>query len=320
MSSKAQQFREMLFSTGIEFLMEAHNGLSARIVERTGFRGIWGSGLSISTALGVRDSNEASWTQVLEVIEFMSDVTSIPIMLDADTGYGDFNNVRRLVGKLEQRNIAAMCIEDKFYPKKNSLLPGARQPLADIDEFVGKIKAAKDTQRNDDFCVIARTEAFIAGKGLGEALARTERYAAAGADAVLVHSNRRTPEEILAFMRQWRGRCPVIIIPTKYFDTPTSVFETAGVSMVIWANHLMRSCVTAMEQTAAKIHACKSLTTVEHEIAGVEHVFQMYDYDELNIAEKRYLSDDKRQPVKKSAEVRQSSREDAVAGLFPQLH
>ena len=94
---KTTQFKQLLQSPRTEFILEAHNGISARIVEEAGFKGIWGSGLTISASLGVRDNNEASWTQVLDVVEFMSDVTSIPILLDADTGYGNFNNVRRLV-------------------------------------------------------------------------------------------------------------------------------------------------------------------------------------------------------------------------------
>ena len=143
-AKKTTQFRELLRSGRLEFLMEAHNGLSARIVEEAGFRGIWASGLSISAALGVRDNNEASWTQVLEVVEFMSDATRIPILLDADTGYGNFNNMRRLVTKLEQRGVAAVCIEDKLFPKTNSFINSERQPLAELDEFVGKIKAVKD--------------------------------------------------------------------------------------------------------------------------------------------------------------------------------
>src|ERR671936_2117274 len=124
---KTTQLRTMLSSPTLEFLIEAHNGLSARIVEEAGFKGIWGSGLSISASLGVRDSNEASWTQVLEVIEFMSDATRIPILLDGDTGFGNFNSVRRLVRKLEQRGVAGVCIEDKLFPKTNSFLNGERQ-------------------------------------------------------------------------------------------------------------------------------------------------------------------------------------------------
>ena len=170
--------------------MEAHNGLSARIVEEAGFRGIWASGLSISAALGVRDNNEASWTQVLEVVEFMSDATRIPILLDADTGYGNFNNMRRLVRKLEQRGVAAVCIEDKLFPKTNSFINSERQPLADLEEFTGKIKAVKEAQSDPDFCLVARLEGFIAGWGLDEVMRRAEACHAAGADALLVHSKK----------------------------------------------------------------------------------------------------------------------------------
>lgn len=139
-NKKSSKLRDMLESSNIEYLMEAHSGLSARIVQETGFKGIWASGLSISAQLGVRDSNEASWTQVLDVVEFMSDSSEIPILIDADTGYGNFNNARRLVKKLEQRGIAGACIEDKLFPKTNSLLDNRKQPLADIHEFSLKLK------------------------------------------------------------------------------------------------------------------------------------------------------------------------------------
>ncbi len=140
-NKKTTQLKNMLQSPELEFLMEAHNGLSAKIVEEAGFKGVWASGLSMSAAMGVRDNNEASWTQVLEVVEFMSDATTIPILIDGDTGYGNFNNMRRLVKKLEQRNIAGVCVEDKLFPKTNSFIRGDQQPLADIEEFSGKIKA-----------------------------------------------------------------------------------------------------------------------------------------------------------------------------------
>jgi Phosphoenolpyruvate phosphomutase len=104
--TRSVQLRQMLESERLEFLLEAHNGLSARIVRESGFRGIWASGLSISAQFGVRDNNEASWTQVVDMLEFMADASDLPILLDGDTGYGNFNNMRRLVRKLEQRGIA----------------------------------------------------------------------------------------------------------------------------------------------------------------------------------------------------------------------
>lgn len=289
MIKKTTQFKQLLHSEQLEFLMEAHNGLSAKIVEEAGFKGIWGSGLCISAALGVRDNNEASWTQVLEVLEFMSDASSIPILLDADTGYGNFNNVRRLVRKLEQREVAAMCMEDKLFPKTNSFIDSEQQPLADIDEFAGKIKAAKDTQEDPDFCVIARVEAFIAGWGLSEALKRAEAYYRAGADAILMHSKISTPDQILAFMQAWQDTCPVVIVPTMYYDTPTQVFQEAGVSVVIWANHLLRASIKAMQATAAQIYSEGSLHSVEKEVVSVKEIFRLQNAAELKEAEKHYL-------------------------------
>lgn len=287
--TKSEQFRAMLASPTPEFLMEAHSGVSARIVEEAGFSGIWGSGLAISASLGVRDSNEASWTQVLDVVEFMSDASTIPIMIDADTGYGNFNNVRRLVGKLEQLDVAAMCIEDKLFPKTNSFIRSEGQPLAEIAEFAGKIRAAKDTQTDQSFSVVARVEAFIAGWGLDEAVRRAEAYADAGADAVLIHSKQSTPHEIEAFMERWDGQAPVVVVPTTYFSTPASAFAEMGVSVVIWANHLIRASVAAMQQVAATIHEQRSPSAVEDEIVAVGELFRLQNADELAEAEKRYL-------------------------------
>jgi phosphoenolpyruvate phosphomutase len=289
MMRKTEQFKRLLQSQQVEFLMEAHNGVSAKIVEETGFKGIWASGLSISASLSVRDNNEASWTQVLEILEFMSDATTIPILVDADTGYGNFNNVRRLVRKLEQRGIAAMCIEDKVFPKTNSFINGEDQELADIEEFCGKIKAAKDTQQDPDFCVVARVEALIAGWGLAEALKRADAYHRAGADALLIHSKKSTADQILAFMKEWKDTCPVVIVPTMYYNTPTEVFERAGISVVIWANHLMRSCITAMQYNAARIFRERSLVSVEPEIASVKEIFRLQNAKELEQAEQIYL-------------------------------
>ena len=135
--TKASKLRSMLGSSGLEFIMEAHNGLSARIVEEAGFKGIWASGLSMSASLGVRDNNEASWTQVLETLEFMSDATAIPILVDGDTGYGNFNNARRLVRKLEQRGIGGVCVEDKLFPKTNSFISAQCRRVCACGPLIG---------------------------------------------------------------------------------------------------------------------------------------------------------------------------------------
>lgn len=285
---KTTQLKNMLNSAQTEFILEAHNGLSARIVEEAGFKGIWGSGLALSAQHAVRDNNELSWTQVVEQLEFMTDVTSIPILLDGDTGYGDFNNMRRLVRKLGQIGVAGVCIEDKLFPKTNSFIQGEAQPLENIQTFCGKIQAGKDSQADEDFCIVARVEAFIAGWGLDEALKRAEAYHAAGADAILIHSKHSQPDQVLGFAAEWANRCPLVIVPTKYYATPTEVFEQAGISLVIWANHMIRASITAMQTTAANIYATRSLVECEERIASVAEIFRLQGADELLEAEKRY--------------------------------
>ncbi|MGB0632644.1 MAG: phosphoenolpyruvate mutase [Alphaproteobacteria bacterium] len=289
--SKSTRLRALLEGPDLGFLMEAHDGLSAKIAEEAGFEAIWASGLSMSAALGVRDSNEASWTQVLEVLEFMADATGIPILMDGDTGYGNFNNVRRLVAKLCQRGIAGACIEDKLFPKTNSFI-GDGQPLADMEEFCGKIKAGKDSQTDPDFVLVARVEALISGWGLDEALKRAHAYREAGADAVLIHSKQSSANEIMSFMREWDDSCPVVIVPTTYYGTPTDQFRAAGVDAVIWANHSVRASISAMREAARMIHEQESVVDLEDRIATVKDIFQLAGNDELKDAEDRYLPTD----------------------------
>ena len=286
---KTTRFKELLHSPRLEFLIEAHNGLSARIGEEAGFAGLWASGLCLSAQYGVRDNNEASWTQVLEMLEFMADATAVPILLDGDTGYGNWNNVRRLVKKLEQRGVAALCIEDKLFPKANSFLAGEQQPLAPLEEFAGKIKAAKDAARDQDFALVARTEALIAGWGMAEALRRCEAYVEAGADAILIHSSHSAPDEVLAFRKAFGGRAPVVIVPTKYWRTPTQVFREAGFSLAIWANQMLRSALVAMQRTAQALKREETAAAVENEIAPLSEIFRLQGVAELESAESRFL-------------------------------
>ena len=313
---KTSQFRSLLDSENLEFLLESHNGISAKIAEESGFQGVWAGGLAISAQYGVRDNNEASWTQILEVLEFMSDATSIPIMLDGDTGYGNFNNVRRLISKLEQREIAAVCIEDKLYPKTNSFIGGNKQQLADIDEFCSRIKAGKDAQKDDLFSIVTRVEAFIAGWGLSEAIKRAEAYRQAGSDAILIHSAMTNPSEILAFQVEWGDRLPVIIVPTKYYSTPTEIFAQAGFSIAIWANHMIRSSIEAMQQTATSIMQDQSVVKLEDQIASVSEIFRLQGVSELLQAEELYLP---QQSKTKSAIILAASRGSAMGSLTEEI-
>lgn len=285
---KTAKFKKLLQSSHTEYIMESHNAICAKIVEEAGFKGIWGSGLTMSASMGMRDNNEISWTEIVNEIEYMSDATTIPILLDADTGYGNFNNVRILVHKLEKLGVAGISIEDKLFPKTNSFINGDTQKLADIGEFCGKIRAAKDTQLDPDFCVVARTESFITNHGLNEALKRAFAYYEAGADAIFIHSKKSTPKDIIDFMKEWKNTCPVIIAPTTYYTTHPEVFEKLGVSLVIWANMMMRASIRNMSNVACIVARERSICELGEQIAPVGDIFRLQNAQELLDAEKIY--------------------------------
>lgn len=289
---KTTKLKEMLYKPNeVSHMMEAHSGLSAKIVENAGFPAIWGSGLSISAQLGYRDANEASWTQVVDVVDYINQATSLPVLLDGDTGFGNFNNARRLVQRLELLGIAGVCLEDKLFPKTNSFITkGKPQDLADIEEFCLKIRACKDAQRDPDFNVVARVEALIADHSMEEAIARADAYYKAGADAILIHSKKPKADEIREFLRIWNKRHPIIIVPTKYAsDTHAEEMQDLGVNLMIWANHNIRASAKHMQEVSDKIWANKHCGPVENMIASVDHIFHLQDEKGLAADEKRYL-------------------------------
>lgn len=270
-------------------LMEAHDGLSARIAEVEGFEAVWASGFSISTALGVRDSDEATWSQLLAVVACMTEVATIPIVVDGDTGYGNFNTARRFARSAEQLGVAGVCFEDKLFPKMNSFV-GTDHELEDIDRFCGKLHACKEGRAEGSLCIIARTEALIAGLGLDEALRRAEAYRDAGADALFIHSRQPVVDEIEQFALRWENRLPVVIAPTTYAaNTPIEVFQRCGISAVIWANHNMRAAVAAMRRVCRDIRAGAPTKETESQLAPLSEVFELMQYDELEEAKSRYL-------------------------------
>src|SRR6185503_10335128 len=138
----------------------AHHGLGAKLIEKNGFDAVWASGLEISSSHAVPDANILTMTENLQAAAGMNEATSLPVICDCDTGYGNAQNVSHMVKKYEAAGIAAVVIEDKLFPKVNSFVPG-RQELASVEEFMGKLEAAKHAQKNPDFMVIARVEALI---------------------------------------------------------------------------------------------------------------------------------------------------------------
>jgi len=285
---KAANLRELFEKDGIIRIVGAHDGLSAKLVEKNGFDGVWASGLEVSTSYAVPDANILTMSQYLERACEMNDAVSIPIIADCDTGFGNSNNVIYMVKKYEAAGIAAVCIEDKHFPKINSFIPG-RQELAPIPEFVGKIMAAKNAQQTDDFMVIARVEALIAGWGQEEALKRAHAYADAGADAILIHSKSQTPDQIIQFIKNWENRLPLVVVPTTYYSITLEELESLGVKMVIYANYSLRAAIRAVSETLKNIREAGTTAPVESNIATMKEVFEVQGMPQLKEAEKIYL-------------------------------
>jgi phosphoenolpyruvate phosphomutase len=274
----------------------AHNGLGARLIERQGFDGVWASGLEISTAHAVPDASLLTMTENLQASQAINDATRLPVICDCDTGYGNVHNVMHMVRKYEAADLAAVVIEDKRFPKVNSFIPG-RQELASLEEFCGKIAAAKSAQRDPEFMVIARIEALIAGWGIEEALRRAYAYEEAGADAIVIHSKSKTPDEIFTFAEKWKGRVPLISIPTLYYQVTAQELEKRGFQMVIYANHGLRASVRAMRGVLKSIYETGSSEAVEPEIATLDEVFDLQGMGEMKQDEEKFAKQEALQAI-----------------------
>lgn len=286
---KSAKLRELFEKPGVIYIVGAHDGLSAKLVEKNGFDGIWASGLEVSTSYAVPDANILTMSQYLERACEMNDAVSIPIIADCDTGYGNSNNVIHMVKKYEASGIAGVCIEDKKFPKVNSLLSGGRQELASIAEFVGKIMAAKNAQNTKEFMFIARVEALIAGWGCEEAMKRADAYVKAGADAILIHSKANHSGQIREFCQRWEHKTPIVIVPTTYPRITKKEINELGIKLVIYANQGIRSSIKAMDETLAKIKQDAGIHSIENKLVSMKYVFELQGLIRMKEEEKIYL-------------------------------
>jgi phosphoenolpyruvate phosphomutase len=263
--------RDLLGGPTIVRLMGAHNALGALVAERAGFHGIWASGLELAASRGVPDSGVITMTDQLAAASSMAGAVSVPVLADCDTGFGD---VGQTVRAFESAGVAGVCVEDKRWPKLNSFAAGP-QDLVTIEEFTRTIHEAKARQRAAAFVLVARTEALVAGHGPREALARARAYADAGADAVLVHSKERRPDELFDVIGRWDRPAALAVVPTTYYTTTAAELERLGVRVVIYANQGLRSALRAMERTCAEILRTGSSSSVEEQIASVASVLEV---------------------------------------------
>jgi phosphoenolpyruvate phosphomutase len=292
--NKAKQFRELLAADKPIVIAGAHNGLSGRLVEEAGFDGIWGSGFEISGSHAIPDANILTMAENLHVTKNMNDSASIPVIADCDNGYGNAINVMRMVEEYEKAGIAGVCIEDNVFPKRCSFYSSVKRELESIDEFAGKIRAAKRAQRSSDFVVIARTEALIAGWGMEEALKRGRAFAEAGADLVLIHSKKSSPQEVMTFASQWDLQTPLVCVPTTYNTASVEELHAAGFKMVIFANHGLRAAIKNMQETLAELRQQGRASAIDERIAPMTEVYRLMGVDDLQANEAEYLPTDTR--------------------------
>ncbi|MGY4319405.1 isocitrate lyase/phosphoenolpyruvate mutase family protein [Bradyrhizobium sp. JR3.5] len=286
----ARRLRVRLSETSLLHIMAAHSPLSAILAEEAGFDGLWASGFELSALYGLADMSLISMTQHLDMLRAIAGRTTLPIIADIDTGYGNAINVIHAISEYERAGASAVVIEDKTFPKVTSLAADGRQELLRVEEFQGKIEAAVTTRQDPDFLVIARTEALIAGLGEAEALDRAQAYVEAGADLILIHSKKKDPSEIESFSRAWTGSVPLVIVPNAYPDLDAERVKTLGnVRMMIYGNYGIRAAATAMQETFRRIIADGGVQNVHKDILPVDEIFRLQKMHEVKAAEARFL-------------------------------
>ena len=282
----ADILRELIESKPILKVMGAFDSMSAKLVEINGFDAIWAGSFAISATHALPDASILTMTEFLNVSSNIVQSCKIPVIADCDTGFGGPNNVSHTVKKFELAGVAAICIEDKTFPKQNSLLKNGKHELISEKEFVAKILAAKEAKSNKNFMIIARTEALIAELGMNEALQRATAYQNAGADAILIHSKKETPDEIFEFSESWKGKIPLVVVPTTYPTVGIDELIKNKFKMTIYANQTLRVAYSAMNNMLREIKDCKRISDIKQEMSSMEDIFELQKMYEIKNQEK----------------------------------
>ena len=289
--------RRCIATKGYARILEAHSGLSGIIAQSAGvvkdgqiieYDGIWESSLTDSGTKGLPDASIVGNDSRCHTIDEILNVTTKPVVVDGDTG-GDPAQFEYLVRRLERMGVSAVIIEDKVYPKRNSLDASASQELEEPEVFAQKISAGREVALSDDFMIIARLESLIAGTGLQDALERAEKYISAGADGIMIHSYQRSPDEVLAFADAYEricrrlGRRPILVcVPTTYNSITDAELTASGFNLIIHANHMLRAAYKAMVEAANTILAGGRSLEADPLCAGVPEIFSSVGLDRIS--------------------------------------
>lgn len=294
--------RNIVDAKGFARAIEAHNGISAivannAVVGKKGFDAIWISSLTESASKGQPDIEIMGLDARLATANQILDATTKPIIFDADTG-GDINAFEYFVQRAENLGISAAIVEDKVYPKRNSLDADSDHVLEDPDTFAHKIRRGKETCLTEEFMIIARLESLIAGKGVDDAIMRAKIYLEAGADGIMIHSKEKSPDEVLKFAKKYqelygnsKTRKPLIAVPTTYNSITEDELRKAGFNIVIHANHLLRSAIKAMQEVCLSILTEGSSKEIDARCAPVSEIFDLVGFTDVKNRERRAKDD-----------------------------
>ena len=284
---RRKQLKRILSSKKLSRFLDIHNGLSGLIVENTKvqikgkieeFDGMWGSSLTNSTAKGKPDIEAVDFTERLQLLNEVLEVTTKPIIYDGDTG-GKIEHFVFTVKTLERLGVSAIIIEDKVGLKKNSLFgTSVKQQQDTPSSFSKKIKAGKNAQATEEFMIIARIESLILNKGINDALQRAKKYINAGADGIMIHSKRNNPSEIFEFCKfynKFKTRRPLVIVPSSFSQVTEEKLSRAGANIVIYANHLLRSVYPNMVNTAKSILKNKRAYQIEKKLLTIKDILEL---------------------------------------------
>ena len=275
--SQSENLVKLLDNQPIVKVCGAYDAMSAKLVELYGFDAIWAGSFAISAIYNVPDASILTMTEFFTAASNMAHACEIPVIADCDTGYGDATNVRYMVKKYENAGIAGICIEDKTFPKQNSLLEGGNNQLLSEKDFAAKILAANEAKQNKAFTIIARIEALISGTGIEQALQRAYAYEKAGADLILIHSKKISPEEIFEFSDLWKGSVPLVVIPTTYYSVNVDELIEHKIKMVIYANQTLRAAHLALSKLLKQMKNANNMSQLQNQISSMEDIFKLQE-------------------------------------------
>ena len=289
--TKSEVLRKDLESKPILKVGGAFDAMSAKLVEINGFDAIWAGSFAISATHALPDASILTMTEFLNVASNMEESCNIPIIADCDTGFGGLSNVSHMVKKYEKAGIAAVCIEDKTFPKQNSLLENSKQELLPEKEFVAKIIAAQEAKENPNFMLIARTEALISGMGMKEAIKRANAYERAGADAILIHSKQDSPNEIFEFADTWGGTLPLVVVPTSFPIVKTDELISHEIKMIIYANQTLRVTHAIISKLLKQLKNSASINDISIDMSSMQEIFQLQETYNIKKQEEKIEKD-----------------------------